>query len=453
MEDLNGMWQRLSLSETEGDRFILEPSNKGDTHPLAAKFFTRRVINVEAVTRTFRPLWRSEKGFTARDMGENIILFEFEDEADLKRVLMSEPWSYDKSIVAFHRLLEDGDLDTMVFDNVVFWVQIHNLPILSLKREVALGLGKTIGEVLTTTDSDEEMGGGRVMRIRVKVNINKPLCRGRKIGLANGKDSWVAFRYERLPNYCYWCGLLTHGEKDCDYWLRNHADLRQEDQAYGPWLRATGSRPYRKVEIHVAGRAPRSSGTVKDSRGFTEEVVEPPAGKEAVNAPTRKEKIGAQNQGPATNTPDLGQSDTKSFEETLAEIDKEMGFLNENLNDLKVQESFPCQDDTALKDPTIHGSTDLSPCQDGRMPFKEISNSHTTSTPGKSTRVGVGSWKKKARAKKNGPEPIGVVLSEKRMCDSMHVDMELVERPGKLLRTTPLEDEAAAAGTQPRRDQ
>jgi hypothetical protein len=203
----------------------------------------------------------------------------------------------------------------------------------------------------------------------------------------------------------------------------------------------------------VAGRAPRSSGTVKDSRGFTEEVVEPPAGKEAVNAPTRKEKIGAQNQGPATNTPDLGQSDTKSFEETLAEIDKEMGFLNENLNDLKVQESFPCQDDTALKDPTIHGSTDLSPCQDGRMPFKEISNSHTTSTPGKSTRVGVGSWKKKARAKKNGSEPIGVVLSEKRMCDSMHVDMELVERPGKLLRTTPLEDEAAAAGTQPRRDQ
>ncbi len=65
----------------------------------------------------------------------------------------------------------------------------------------------------------------------------------------------------------------------------------------------------------------------------------------------------------------------------------------------------------------------------------------------------MGSWKKKARAKKNGSEPIGVVLSEKRMCDSMHVDMELVERPRKLLRTTPLEDEAAAAGTQPRRDQ
>uniref|UniRef100_A0A2N9HDU2 Reverse transcriptase domain-containing protein n=1 Tax=Fagus sylvatica TaxID=28930 RepID=A0A2N9HDU2_FAGSY len=297
MEDLNGLWQRLSLSETEEDRFILEPTKQSATHILAAKFFTRRVINVEAVTRTFRPLWRSENGFSARDMGDNIMIFEFEDEADLKRVLMAEPWSYDK--------------------------------ILSLKKEVAVSLGRSIGEVLTTTDSDEELGGGRVMRIRVKVNINKPLCRGRKIGLANGKDSWAAFRYERLPNFCYWCGMLTHGEKDCDFWLRNHSTLRQEDQAYGAWLRAPGNRPYRKVEIHVAGRA-QNGGTVKASRGVTDEVVvDLPAGKEPVNVPERQAE---KNPG---STPDLGKSDRGSFEEKLKEIDKEMGFLNENLGELK----------------------------------------------------------------------------------------------------------------------
>ena len=76
---------------------------------------------------------------------------------------MAEPWSYDKSLVAFHRLLEDVELEMVVFDNVAFWVQIHNLPVLSLKRKVALGLGSTIGKVLTTTESDEEMEGGRVM--------------------------------------------------------------------------------------------------------------------------------------------------------------------------------------------------------------------------------------------------------------------------------------------------
>uniref|UniRef100_A0A2N9GLX5 Zinc knuckle CX2CX4HX4C domain-containing protein n=1 Tax=Fagus sylvatica TaxID=28930 RepID=A0A2N9GLX5_FAGSY len=138
-----------------------------------------------------------EKRLSARDMGENIILFEFEDEADLKRVLMAEPW---------------------------------------------------------------------------------------KIGLANGKDSWVAFQYERLPNFCYWCSLLTHREKDCDLWLRNHVTLRQEDQAYGVWLRANGNCPYCKMEIHMASRAQNSGGTVKASKGFYEAVVDnKPAGSASVN--------------------------------------------------------------------------------------------------------------------------------------------------------------------------
>ncbi len=80
-------------------------------------------------------------------------------------------------------------------------------------------LGRGIREVMKTTETDEEMGGGRVIRIRVKVDITKPLCRGRKIGLANGREGWATFKYEQLPNFCYWCGLLTHGEKDCALWL------------------------------------------------------------------------------------------------------------------------------------------------------------------------------------------------------------------------------------------
>lgn len=49
-------------------------------------------------------------------------------------------------------------------------------------------LGRGIREVMKTTETDEEMGGGRVIRIRVKVDITKPLCWGRKIGLANGRE-------------------------------------------------------------------------------------------------------------------------------------------------------------------------------------------------------------------------------------------------------------------------
>lgn len=133
---------------------------------------------MEAITRTFKPLWRADKGFLACNMGDNVILFEFKEKTDLEWVLLLEPWSYDKHLVAFRRLEEDMELESLTFEHAVFWVQIENLPFLSQKREVAESLSATIGEVLRTTSSDAEMGGGRGMRIRVRINITQPLSRG-----------------------------------------------------------------------------------------------------------------------------------------------------------------------------------------------------------------------------------------------------------------------------------
>jgi hypothetical protein len=47
----------------------------------------------------------------------------------------------------------------------------------------------------------------------------------------------VSFKYERLPNFYYWCGLLTHDEKECEIWLRSKGSLSAVDHQYGTWLR------------------------------------------------------------------------------------------------------------------------------------------------------------------------------------------------------------------------
>ena len=91
----------MSLTESESDRFNLDLSKQQVLHSLAVKFYTRRIINVEAVTRNFKPLSWTERGFSMHDMGDNIMLFKFEEEADLERVLLFKPWSYNKHLVAF----------------------------------------------------------------------------------------------------------------------------------------------------------------------------------------------------------------------------------------------------------------------------------------------------------------------------------------------------------------
>lgn len=44
---------------------------------LAARFFTGRALNMEAITRTFKSLWHTKKGFQVLDMGNHRVLFLF----------------------------------------------------------------------------------------------------------------------------------------------------------------------------------------------------------------------------------------------------------------------------------------------------------------------------------------------------------------------------------------
>lgn len=68
--------------------------------------------------------------------------------------------------------------------------------------EAVLNIGETIGPVSRPKDI-EEMKGGNFTRVRVEVDITKPLCRGRKISWDQLGEGWAAFMYQRLPNICY----------------------------------------------------------------------------------------------------------------------------------------------------------------------------------------------------------------------------------------------------------
>jgi hypothetical protein len=203
MEDMSGMWENFQLNDREEVPFEFGPEEEIEQFYLAARFMTSRVLNIESVVRTFKPLWRAAHGFTARDMGNNMLVFAFEDVSDLERVLQSEPWSYDKHLVSFQRVEADTSISEMDCQWVSFWVQIHNLPVRRMNHETASALGGTLGVVEKVVESEEERGHEGCMRVRVKVDISKPLCRGRKARLLAGKETWISFKYERLPNFCY----------------------------------------------------------------------------------------------------------------------------------------------------------------------------------------------------------------------------------------------------------
>ena len=63
----------------------------------------------------------------------------------------------------------------------------------------------------------------------------------------------MSFKYERLPNHCYWCGNLTHMDKECSIWTKRKGALLEAEQQFGLWLRATTPNLARKIVVRVAG--------------------------------------------------------------------------------------------------------------------------------------------------------------------------------------------------------
>lgn len=58
---------------------------------------------MDAVARTFKPLWRANNGFTVSSEGSHRVLFVFDNKDGVDRILSSERWSFDKSLVVLQR--------------------------------------------------------------------------------------------------------------------------------------------------------------------------------------------------------------------------------------------------------------------------------------------------------------------------------------------------------------
>lgn len=157
------------------------------------------------------------------------MLFTFGLEVDAEKVLLGEPWSYDWHLVILQRFDGGKPISELEFKFCTFWVQIHDLPFKFMNLEMALQIGETIGPVIKPQDLSE-MKGGCFIRVRTTINVTQPLCRCRRIVFDEDSVGWITFQYEGLPNMCYWCGLQTHGAKECEMWLKSKGTLSVDNQ-------------------------------------------------------------------------------------------------------------------------------------------------------------------------------------------------------------------------------
>ena len=188
-----------------------------------------------------------------RDIGGNILLFEFDDALDLERVLELEPWTYDKILVVFWHAVDVESAPLLSFNSITFWVQLHNITNQCLTQATGEAMGNTIGSIVQVANLEDDGEGGKFLQIRLLIDITKPLPRCCKLWSEGEHVGWALLKFERFPNFCYWCGRVTHNERDCEVWLRGKGNLKKEEQQYGDWLRAKPVQNTKKKKKNSGG--------------------------------------------------------------------------------------------------------------------------------------------------------------------------------------------------------
>ncbi|KAJ4835739.1 hypothetical protein Tsubulata_031697 [Turnera subulata] len=102
-------------------------------------------------------------------------------------------------------------------------------------------IGKKLG-VLMEVYQEEDWDMLSIMRVRVGLNLRNPLRTTLLVAAEEEEAFVVSFRYEQLPNFCFLCGRLGHGMKDCGY--KSDEEIHDEGSlSYTEELRAP---PFRK---------------------------------------------------------------------------------------------------------------------------------------------------------------------------------------------------------------
>ncbi|KAL5779834.1 hypothetical protein ACOSQ2_010571 [Xanthoceras sorbifolium] len=94
-----------------------------------------------------------------------------------------------------------------------------------MSREVGQFLREMIGRVVEVDPGSSGVYLGKFVRVRVLVYMGKPLKRVLRILMGEPEEMcMVLLKYERLPNFCYFCAKVGHLVRECSDNVGNVVD-------------------------------------------------------------------------------------------------------------------------------------------------------------------------------------------------------------------------------------
>lgn len=154
------------------------------------------------------------------DVGHDYFLIKFELQADLESVLRGGPWFVRSQFLAIRQWEPGFIASSATFPSVAVWVRLLELPIEYYEPIMLRKIGQSIGPMLRIVAHKVSSLRGRLARLCIQVNLEKPLIRKVMVGKLA-----IKVQYKGINSLCFACGRIGHQKEACPT-LIMHVDIQ-----------------------------------------------------------------------------------------------------------------------------------------------------------------------------------------------------------------------------------
>ncbi|XP_039141982.1 uncharacterized protein LOC120279183 [Dioscorea cayenensis subsp. rotundata] len=150
------------------------------------------------------------------DLPNGFLLLRCDSHDTLKHLLCDGPWSINGIILQLSPWEPFFEPAFAKLSTAAVWVQLHNLPVEFWDGNSLEMVTAHLGNLLKIDELTASLSRSKFARVCLEIDLAKPLNRGFWIGDESHRV-FVVVLYERLPTFCYSCGVIGHGSKNCSH--------------------------------------------------------------------------------------------------------------------------------------------------------------------------------------------------------------------------------------------
>nr|XP_023875245.1 uncharacterized protein LOC111987738 [Quercus suber] len=340
--------QKLKLTKEEGEEICITSTTQSNlleecSLSLFGKLLSDRHQNSRALKNTLRTAWKLGSDLRIVDVGNGIMQFKFSSKFQMEWVEKSGPWNFENNLLLLCRWRAGLTSTNIVFTHTPFWVQVWGLPFEFMNEVVGKDIGGTIGNFLEIDKRSWQSDQAKYMRIKVDVQLDKPLRRGGFVSSPESGKHWVYYKYERIPTLCFRCGRIGHDVKHCTVSAVEHETNTQ----YGDWMRAGWESKWGPSK----SRTTSNDGRTATAKGTDVVGMRASANIMGISEPDSLGETNGSNTSPALGSTQGGSSAKNMSSLLLQTADMQDGWdKGENLNLKSMEKAKGSSRDSGIKE-------------------------------------------------------------------------------------------------------